>query len=117
MCKASASIWHKRMGHPSISRIKELTKMIEISDFTNYKEMCHICPLPKQRRLSFLALNNIAENTFDLVHCDIWGPFNTLTHAGRSYFVTIVDDNSRYTWIYLLKHKSDILQVIPKFLN
>ncbi|KAA0054564.1 uncharacterized protein E5676_scaffold519G00110 [Cucumis melo var. makuwa] len=32
MCKASTSTWHKRMGYPSISRIKELAKMIEISN-------------------------------------------------------------------------------------
>ena len=114
MCKVSASMWHKRMGHPSIRRIKELAK-IEISDFPNCKEVCHICPLAKQRRLSFPILNNIAENVFDLIHCDIWGPFKTPTHAGHSYFATIVDDKSRYTWVYLLKHKSDILQVIPRF--
>ena len=85
------------MGDPSISRIKELAKMIEIFDFTNCKEICHICLLAKQRRLPFPSLNNTAGNTFDLVHCNIWYPFKTLTHAGYSYFATIVDDKSRYT--------------------
>ena len=83
--------------------------MIEISDSLNCKEVCHICSLAKQRRLSFLALNNIDEHTFDLVRCDVWDPFKTQTHAGHSYFATIVDDKSSYTWIYLLRNKNEIL--------
>lgn len=89
--------------------------MIKISDSPNYKEVCHIYPLAKQRRLSFPTLNNIVENAFDIVHCDIWVPFKTQTHVGHSYFATIVDDKSRYTWIYHLRNKNDILQVIPRF--
>ncbi|KAA0037194.1 Retrovirus-related Pol polyprotein from transposon TNT 1-94 [Cucumis melo var. makuwa] len=50
---------------------------------------------PKQKRLSFPALNNVAGNIFDL-HYDIWGPFKTQTHAGHTYFTTIVDDKSSF---------------------
>ena len=60
-------------------------------------------------------MNNVADNTFDLVHCDIWGPIKTPTHARYSYFITLVDDKSRYTWVYLLKNKNDALQIIPRF--
>lgn len=55
------------MRHPSINRIKELSKLIEISDSLNCKEVCHVCPLDKQRRLSFPTLNNVVEHTFGLV--------------------------------------------------
>ena len=95
--------------------IKELTKKREIFYSPNCKNICHICPLAKQRCLSFPTFNNIADNAFDLVHCDIWGPFKTLTHAGHSYFATVVDDKSRYTRVYLLENKNDILQVIHRF--
>lgn len=115
LCKASTTTWHKRMGHPSINKIKELSKRIEISDSLNCKETCHVCLLAKQKRLSFPALNNVAENIFDLVHCGIWGPFKTQTHVGHSYFATIVDDKLRYTWVHLLRNKNNILQVIPCF--
>lgn len=43
------------------------------------------------------------------------GPFQTPTHVGCSYFVTLVDDRSRYTWVYLIKHKSDVLLIILRF--
>lgn len=69
--KASTSIWHIRMGHRSFSRIKELTKLINISDSLNYKEVYHVCSLAKHRRLSFLTFNNVVEHIFDLVHCHL----------------------------------------------
>ena len=41
--------------------------------------------------------NNMSANPFDLVHNDIWGPFNVSTPAGHRYFLTIVDDYTRAT--------------------
>ena len=32
-------------------------------------------------------------------------------------FLTIVDDHSRATWVYLMKLKSDVLFVFPNFLT
>lgn len=37
------------------------------------------------------------------------------TYAGYCFFLTIVDDFSRYTWVYLMKRKADALHIIPKF--
>lgn len=33
----------------------------------------------------------------------------------RSYFLTVVDDDTRYTWTFLMKNKSDALKIIPRF--
>ena len=52
---------------------------------------------------------------FDLIHCDLWGPFSTLTIDGYKYFLTIVDDFSRCTWIYLMKTKSETQVLLPQF--
>ncbi|XP_019166927.1 PREDICTED: uncharacterized protein LOC109162697 [Ipomoea nil] len=52
---------------------------------------------------------------FDLIHTDIWGPFVVKSLEGERYFLTIVDDYSRYTWIHLLKTKSETRAVIKSF--
>lgn len=57
----------------------------------------------------------MCDEIFALIHCDIWGPFKVPSSQGHRYFVTIVDDHSRYTWIYLLKQKYEVQQVIPRF--
>jgi hypothetical protein len=68
---------------------------------------CDICPMAKQTRLPFNMSYISSHASFDLIHCDIWGPHRTHTHSGARYFLTIVDDYSRYTWIHLMKLKSE----------
>lgn len=89
--------------------------VLHFSDTYDKHLHCRICPLAKQRRLAFPSLNNVATHVFDIVHSDTWGPFATKSHAGFSYFLTIVDDCSRYTWVYLMQHKSEALHIIPRF--
>ena len=76
-----------------------------------------MCPLAKQRSLSFPHQNNMSKEPFDLVHMDIWGPFSTESVEGYRYFLTIVDDHTRVTWIYMLKSKSDFSVILPSFVK
>ena len=52
----------------------------------------------------------------DLVHMDIWGPFSKASIHGEKYFLTIVDDFSRYTWVVLLKSKSEVKMHVQNFI-
>ena len=49
------------------------------------------------------------------MHVDIWGPYSVPTHVGFKYFLSIVDDATRNTWVYLLKSKSDVRNLIVSF--
>ena len=106
------------MGHPSSSRLHLINSIIPDVIFCD-KELpvCTVCPLAKQKRLPFPNENNICSSIFDLVHCDIWGPFSVPSINGFKYFLTIVDDCSRGTWVYLLKFKSDARTVIQSFFS
>lgn len=57
----------------------------------------------------------MCRNPFDLIHCDVWGLFSQSTYDGKVYFLTIVDDNSRFTWLYLLTTKSEATIRIKQF--
>jgi hypothetical protein len=48
---------------------------------------------------------------------DIWGPFKVPSRDGFHYFLTIVDDFSRCTWVYLMHKKSDTHSFISHFYN
>lgn len=63
--------------------------------------LCTVCPLAKQSRLSFTLSNSCSVHPFDLVHADIWGPYRVPIHDGERYFLTLVNDFYRYTWIFL----------------
>lgn len=112
----SLDLWHKRLGHHSNKVLIPIKNILGVSITQNKcNDHCSICPLAKQKQLSFDSENNFCNEIFDMVHCDIWGPYQNSTYNGQRYFATIVDDKSRYTWIYLLKHKYDIIGIIPKF--
>lgn len=64
------------------------------------------CYLSKQKRTRIPLRTSVSTHAFDLVHCDVWGPFAKLTIQRHHYFLTIVDDYSRMTWLYLFTHKT-----------
>ena len=43
-----------------------------------------------------------------LIHTDVCGKLTPQSMGGGSYFVTFIDDFSKYCWIYILKQKSDV---------
>lgn len=43
----------------------------------------------------------------DLIHTDICGPSNVHTRTREVYFITFIDDFSKYGYIYLIKHKHE----------
>lgn len=112
----SLDVWHKRLGHPSNKRIFPIKDLLNIDVSLNTNNShCHVCPLAKQKQLPFQSFNHIRDELFDMIHCDIWGPYIVSTHNGYKYFATLVDDHSRYTWIYLLKQKYDIKEIFSRF--
>jgi histone deacetylase 1/2 len=51
----------------------------------------------------------VSTSPLELVFSDVWGP--ALESFGRfKYYVSFIDDYSKFTWIYLLKKKSHIFQ-------
>ena len=97
------SLWHNRLGHPSVEKIEQITNVLEIKQKNKSSFHCSVCPLAKQKHLPYVSHNNLCVNAFELLHIDIWGPFSVPTPKSYKYFLTIVDDHTRVTWIYLLK--------------
>lgn len=84
-------------------------------NISNKIDCCDICHYSKQKRLSFSPSTHVSNKSFELIHCDLWGPFTTCTLDGFKYFLTIGDDFTRCTWVYLLKHKSDTYFLLSEF--
>ena len=68
----SFQTWHNRLGHLSSKCLDKLKDKLHcnVSKFS-INSPCFICPLAKQRNLSFTAHNNMSSSLFDLIHCDI----------------------------------------------
>ena len=71
--------------------------------------------LGKQPTLPFNTSESISTDIFNLIHSDVWGPSSVSSIGGFRYFVVFVDDYSRYSWIFNMKHHSELLQVYSNF--
>ncbi|KAL0320005.1 UNVERIFIED_CONTAM: Copia protein [Sesamum radiatum] len=105
-------LWHKRLGHPS-HKVLEHVPMLKSS--IKCMDVCHICPLAKQHRLSFPSSSSTTLKPFELIHVDVWGPYHQASLSNCHYFLTIVDDHSRATWTYLMRHKSQSSTLLNRF--
>lgn len=111
--------WHQRYGHLNISDLKNL-KMKEIVkgiDFTikTDKFQCKICDQSKIHTQPFKPSKNRENGILNLIHSDICGPMNVESLGGSRYFVTFIDDFSRYTEIIMLRKRSDVLQAFRNY--
>ena len=114
----TTSLWHCRLGHPSAKRLDLLQSVVpNIISCNNKAFDCSICPLAKQRRLSFPTSVSHSFACFDLIHVDIWGLYSTPSLNGSRYFLTLVDDYIRCTWVFLMKHKSEASSLLQSFYN
>lgn len=112
---SSLELWHKRMGHPSEKVVKLLPTISNFRESLN--KACEVCHRAKQHRNSFQLSESNATRLFELVHCDLWGPYNaTPSSCGARYFLTLVDDFSRAVWVYLLIDKKEVFQMFMAFI-
>ncbi|XP_019195989.1 PREDICTED: uncharacterized protein LOC109189817 [Ipomoea nil] len=107
----SLQMWHNRLGHYPIDKIHSLSGIKQIQFHKPVDFVCDTCHFAKQKRSVFPISNTRAEKCFDLMHLDVWGPFAVASLKREHYFLTIVDDYSRFTWIHLMKTKSEVKQL------
>jgi hypothetical protein len=113
--KDGFDVWHHRLGHPSLSRLQLLSHVINNLAVPSVSQHCNIYHLSKMKRLPFPTSVHVSISPFDLIHCDIWGPFHVPTVNNQRYFLTIVDDCTRCTWIFLMKLKSETRGLLQSF--
>ncbi|GJR48344.1 retrovirus-related pol polyprotein from transposon TNT 1-94 [Tanacetum coccineum] len=104
--------FHVRLGHTSVSKLSHIP-LYKSMDFSNFT--CECCMLSKHHRLPFHKSDNISPTPFHLIHVDLWGPYKQAALKGEHYFFTIVDDNTRATWTYLVHTKEQIPQLLVSF--
>ena len=111
-------LWHCRLGHISKARIKWLqSKGILESTGENSFDDCESCLAGKLAKDPFTHVGERASDLLGLIHSDVCGPFRTMTRNHERYFVTFIDDYSRYAYVYLMKHKHETFEKFKDFQN
>lgn len=117
--RASYELWHNRLGHVVFDTISLLNKLghLFVTSILPKPSVCSSCELSKSHKLPFAINEKRSLRVLDMLHCDLWGPSPVMSTDGYLYYAIFVDDFSRFTWFYPLKHKSDFFQVLTAFLS
>ena len=108
---SSLSLWHKSLGHKREKGLQILAKKNSIPfDKGTLLYPCDYCLLGKQHRVSFSNKSTKKSEILELVYYDVCGLIEVKSIGGYKYFVTIINDASRKTWVYLLKSKDQVFQ-------
>lgn len=87
--------------------------ILDYLDFTNF-DVCVECVKGKHIKTKKFGAYR-ATDVLDLIHTDICGPFPTPSLNGQQYFISFIDDYSRYAYIFLIHEKSQSLDVFKLF--
>ncbi|KAK9682189.1 hypothetical protein RND81_10G056600 [Saponaria officinalis] len=104
---ANYFVWHKRPGHLPTAKLQLVSDIFNNVKSVGNHPLCLACPMAKLTKFPFPNRTTKSLKPFELIHMDIWGPYGVPYKGHYRYFLTIVDDYSRATWVYLLKFKSD----------
>jgi len=112
----SFELWHRRLGHLGRDNMKLLFKLTkDAPNIEKEDNFCEPCILGKNTRTISRQTAERSSQPLQLVHSDLSGKFTTPSIGGSNYYITFVDDYSRFTSIYFLKNKSDALGAFIKY--
>lgn len=112
-------LWHRRYGHLGTKNMRKLVvKNMVVGlncDMTKDIGVCEPCAEGKHHRTKFPTSGATrSDSVLGLVHSDVCGKMSTQSLSGSEYFLTLIDDKTRYTWVYVLRRKD---QVFERFLE
>ena len=103
----SYDIWHAILGHVSSGYIKKMQTLGLINNI-NYSGLnkCQICATSKLTRKTCGSMTRETK-LLELIHSNIGDLKQTMTRGGKKFYETFIDDNSRFTRVYLLRNKDE----------
>jgi transposase InsO family protein len=101
-------LWHMRLGHMGERGLQILSKEDLLGGHKiKSLEFCEHCVFGKLHRSKFPKAVHRTKGTLDYIHSDCWGPSRVESLGGHRYFMSVIDDYSRMTWVIMMKHKSE----------
>lgn len=107
----SFDTWHLRLGHLFLHNVPRFIPRPKTIDH------CDTCNRGKHTRFPFKLIDNKSSMSFERTFCDIWDGYHIASSSGAHYFLTIVDEFTRVTWLYLMRYKYETLPYLRAFFS
>jgi transposase InsO family protein len=107
--------WHRRLDHVGMKNLHKLLKGEHILRLTNVHfekdRICSACQAGKQ-----VGVHH-PHRPLELLHMDLFGLIAYISIDRSKYCLVIVDDYSRFTWVFFLQEKSQTQETLKRFLR
>jgi transposase InsO family protein len=115
-------LWHRRVAHVGMKNLHKLIKGEHILGLTNvHFEKCTICSKCQEGKQvgTHHPHKNImtTDRPLELLHMDLFDPIAYISIGGSKCYLVIVDDYSRFTWVFFLQEKSQTQETLKGFLR
>ncbi|CAI7760806.1 unnamed protein product [Closterium sp. NIES-54] len=110
---------HHRLGHPSLPRLRGMHSRLLVSGLP--RSLPPLPPSPAPPCLPCVAgLHRVAPHSsftpttahLQTLHMDVWGPACVSGQSRERYFLLVVDDYTRYTTVFPLRSKGQVIDVL-----
>jgi hypothetical protein len=114
--KPTTSLRHHRLGHPASPIVQCVLNhhKLPFTNESNKDGICDACQMGKSHQLPYPQSSSVSTRILDLVFSDVWGPAPSLVGRNK-YYVSFIDDHSKFTWVYLLRQKSEVFACFRDF--
>jgi transposase InsO family protein len=115
-------LWHCRLAHVGMRNLAELLKEEHILGLTNVHfekdRICSACQARKQVDVPHPPKSIMTTTQqLELIHMDLFGPVAYLSIGGNKYGLVIVDDYSRFTWVFFVFDKFQVQEKVKIFVR
>jgi hypothetical protein len=115
-------LWHRRLAHVGMKNLHKLLRgdhVLGLIDVCFEKDRPYAtCQAGKQVGSTHHSKNVMTTSRpLELLHMDLFGPVAYLSIGASKYGLVIVDDFSRYTWVFFLQDKSKTQGTLKRFLR
>jgi hypothetical protein len=114
------NLWHRRLAHHSYADVKKMINQNLVTgldlQFKQHPDpICEPCLAGKMHSNPFPTSLSHSSAPLDLIHSDLHGPVKKETHSGYKYWITFINDHSRFRMVYPLKSKSGAFDAFRTF--
>jgi hypothetical protein len=114
------NLWHRRLAHHNYNDVKKMIKEklvtgLNIISDVQPDPICEPCLAGKMHSNPFPSSSSKTSKPLELIHTDFYGFLSISTPKGYCYWITFIDDYTRFKAVLHLKKESDAFEAFKIF--
>ncbi|GKD86605.1 putative ribonuclease H-like domain-containing protein, partial [Tanacetum coccineum] len=117
-----SKLWHRRLGHINFKTMNKLVKGNLVrglpSKLFENNQTCVACQKGKQHRASCKSktVSSISQ-PLHMLHMDLFGLTFVKSLMKKMYCLVVIDDYSRFSWVFFLATKDETSGILKSFIT